>query len=81
MVRLVTSTQEAVDIWLAIPAFWLGISAYEIAAILTHRFHTISWLSAQHQWLAWVIAGLAIGSAVAFAGWFTLYHTKQWIPW
>ena len=79
--RLVVSTQEAVDIWLAIPAFWLALSAYEIGAILTHRFHTISYLSAHHPWLAWTIAGLAVVSALIFAVWFKFYHTEQWIPW
>lgn len=68
-----------IDILLLLPILVLIFSAYEIGALVTKRYHTVSYYAQRKPWLKYLIYALFIGAGLGGAIWWG-HHMGMFIP-
>lgn len=68
-----------VDVLLALPVLVLIFSAYEIGAIITKKYHTISYYAQHRPWLKYLIYALFFGGGISGDVWW-MHHMGMFIP-
>jgi hypothetical protein len=68
-----------IDVLLILPIIVLLFSAYELGAIITKRYHTISYYAQRDWWLKRLIFAFFILSGLSGAIWW-VHHMGMFIP-
>jgi hypothetical protein len=71
--------QFDINVLLIVPILALAFSAYELGALITKKYHTISYYAQHNKWLKYLIYGLFVAAGVCGVLWWH-YHMGQWIP-
>lgn len=68
-----------VEVLLVLPILVLIFSAYEIGALVTKKYHTISYYAQHKPWLKYLIYALFLSGGITEAIWW-MHHMGSVIP-